>query len=413
VKRRVAITGLGSVTAVGEGIQALWSAALESRSGVGRVRFGEEGGLDFPGAAVLNFTPEKFVVQRKALKVMARDIQLAVAAAELAVADAGAKNLPVARERFGIIVGSGVLNHELDELAYSVCQSLGPDGRLDLGKFGTDGLPALFPLWLLKYLPNMPACHISIFLDLEGPSNTLTTGPSSGLQAVCEAARIIRRGTADLMLAGGAESKLNPLGLSQYQLMGVLAGAEGEALSACRPFDDRSRGIVVGEGAGFLVLEELEHARKRGAKIYAEITGFGVSSENNQKTALRAAVRESGLAPGDVDYVQACGLGVTAEDRLEAEAIRECSPGAIVSASKPLLGFTGFSAGALDLILSTLAVQNGVVPPVAHAAAGDRFGLRLVSGSPQKKNVRHAVTNAFGLGGQCVSVVTRSLAGGA
>ena len=408
MKRRVVITGLGAVTAVGEGAQALWTAALEGRSGVGRVRLGGEGGLDFPGAAIRDFIPEKFVTQRKALKVMARDIQLAVAAADLAADDAGVKSLGNARDRFGILVGSGVLNHELDELAYSVSQSLGSDGRLDLLKFGSDGLSALFPLWLLKYLPNMPACHISILLDLQGPSNTLTTGPSAGLQAVCEAARIIRRGSADLMLAGGAESKLNPLGLSHYKMMGVLAGSEPGAV--CRPFDERSSGIVVGEGAGFLVLDEFEHAKKRGARIYAEITGFGVSYENGQRIALETAVREAGIAAGDVDYVQSCGLGLTADDHKEADAIREVFSGGspLVSASKPLLGFTGFSAGALDLILSTLAIQNGVIPPVtAEAGSGDKFGLRLVSGRPERKAVRHAVTNAFGLGGQCVSVATR------
>ena len=264
MKRRVVITGLGAITALGEGAGVLWNAALEGRSGIDLVSvFGEDWK---PAAGFLaDFNPEKFVSPKKSLKVMARDIQLAVAAASLALDDAGARSLKLNRERFGVIAGSGVLNHEIEELAPSVQGSM-EDGALDLKKFGEEGLRLLFPLWLLKYLPNMSACHISILFNLEGPNNTLTTGFSAGLQAAGEACRVIERGAADLMLAGGAESKVNPVGMSEYRILGILSPWEGrEPKKIYRPFDADAQGIVVGEGAGFLVLEELEHAKKRNA----------------------------------------------------------------------------------------------------------------------------------------------------
>ncbi len=188
-RRRVVITGLGAVTALGEGAGALWNAAIEGRSGISVVKTFDDKWQPL-GACVENFEPEKFVTQRKSIKVMARDIQLAVAAASLAVDDAGARSLDIPRDRFGVIVGSGVLNHELDELAMSLQASLDEKGAPNLKKFGENGMSSLFPLWLLKYLPNMPACHISILFDLQGMNNTLTTGDSAGLQAVGEARRI-------------------------------------------------------------------------------------------------------------------------------------------------------------------------------------------------------------------------------
>jgi len=412
LSKRVVITGLGAITALGEGAETLWQAAVKNKSGIDTVRVDEN--LEFAGGFVKDFDPEKFVTQRKALKVMARDIQLAVAAASLALDDADAKNLNEIRERYGVIVGSGVLNHELDELAYSIQSSIGADGCLDLKKFGGEGMSALFPLWLLKYLPNMPACHISILFGFEGPNNTLTTGASAGLQAVGEAYRIIQRGAADLMLAGAAESKINPVGMSQYQILGVLSETNShDPKKAYRPFDASANGFVVGEGSGFLVLEELEHAKKRGSKIYAEITGFGSSGHSGQKIAMRAALNEARISAEELDYLQACGLGISKEDALEAQAIQNVFNGSAshlwVSASKPVMGFTGFSSGTLDLIISTLSLKNQLIPPTMNFERSSRaLGFQLVKDKALKKAIRHAMTNAFGFNGQCVSMVTEA-----
>ncbi|OGW90951.1 MAG: hypothetical protein A3D28_01190 [Omnitrophica bacterium RIFCSPHIGHO2_02_FULL_63_14] len=398
MKRSIVITGLGAITALGEGADALWRAAREARSAIRGLPDG------FKGASLEAFEPEKFVTQRKSLKIMARDIQLAVAAASLALEDAGAKAWAGPRDRFGVIVGSGVLNHELDELLASFQASAAPEGGVDLKRFGTDGLSALFPLWLLKYLPNMPACHISIAFNLQGVNNTITSGAAAGLQAVGEAARIIERGAADLMLAGGAESKVNPVGFSHYDVLGVLSRG------AYRPFDERADGIVPGEGAGFVLLEEKEHAIRRGARIYAGVTGFGSSNSSGHAIAMRAALDDAGLGADGVDYLQASGIGIPEEDRLEAGAIEEVFDGSAtrlaVSASKAVTGFTGFSAGPLDLILAARAITEQTVTPAAGLEREQKnWRLAFVKGAPRPMRVRRAMVNASGLGAQCASVV--------
>lgn len=409
------ITGLGAMTALGEGATSLFQAACAGRTGIGLLDYaGASESFRFPAGFIRDFSPEKYVTQRKALKVMARDIQLAVAGASLAMTDSGILETTFDKQRFGLIVGSGVLNHELDELAYSVQNSLDDKGQLDLAKFGEAGLSALFPLWLLKYLPNMSACHISILFDLQGMNNTITTGASAGLQAVGEAFHIIQRGDADLMLAGGAESKVNPVGISQYKIMGALSENATDAQSAYRPLDAKAKGFVVGEGAGFLVLEELEHAQKRGATIYAEIAGFGSSFQGGRKQAMEAALKAAGIKTNDVRYLQASGLGIPEEDRKESQAIYDVFNGngknLYVSASKSLTGFTGFSAGSLDLILSTLALYNDTIPPVLNYTQSEKdWGFQVVKDKslPQKMNA--AMTNAFGFNGQAVSVVTKAM----
>ena len=414
MNRRVVLTGLGAVTALGEGVEPLWKAALEGRSGIGFLDVAVASGQwKIPAAIVRDFAPERFVPQRKALKVMARDIQLAVAGASLAFEDSNLRGASFDPERFGVIVGSGVLNHELDELGYSVQHSLDEKGRLDLKRFGDAGLSALFPLWLLKYLPNMSACHISILLNLQGLNNTITTGASAGLQAVGEAFRIIQRGDADLMISGGAESKVNAVGLSQYKVLGALSGSMSEqATGDYRPLDQKAHGFVVGEGAAFLVLEELEHAKKRGAKIYAELTGFGSSSSRGRKNAMQAALTDAGLKVADLNYLQAAGIGLKDEDRNEQQAIFDVFNGSgknlSVSASKAVTGFTGFSAGALDLIVSTQALRAQMIPPVVNFTKAEKdWGFQIVKGQAVQKSMRYAMTNASGFNGQAVSAVTK------
>ncbi len=416
--KRVVITGLGTVTGAGESALSLWDAVKAGRSSIGVIEFdGPEGPWKTMGARVSDFEPEKYVMQRKSLKVMARDIQLAVAGASLAMKDAALTGSVYDHDRFGVIMGSGVLNHELDELAYSVQNSIDDDQKLDLKKFGSSGLSSLFPLWLLKYLPNMPACHISILFDLRGINNTITTGASGGMQAIGEAFRVIQRGDADLMLAGGAESKVNPVGLSEYKILGAFSGEiPAEPGKSYRLFDEKARGFIAGEGAGFLVLEEFEHAKKRGAKIYAEVAGFGSSCREGHALAMKAALKDAGIPSSRISYLQASGIGIASEDCLEEKAIREVFGAGTekvwISASKPVTGFAGFSAGALDLAVSTMALGEGTVPPMMNfsrsgSAAGWRVADRAVSG----EKLDYVMTNAFGFNGQTACIVTRAAEG--
>lgn len=420
-RRRVVITGLGAITALGEGAGVLWEAALAGRSGIDTLRF-DYASSPRVGGAIRNFNPERFITQKKAIKLMARDIQLAVAAAGLALGDAEGtppldsriKTPDKNHDRFGVIVGSGVLNHELDELAGSFKNALAGDGRPDLKKFGEEGISSLFPLWLLKYLPNMPACHISILFDLRGPNNTITTGASAGLQAPGEAFRIIQRGAADLMLAGGAESKLNPVGFSQYKILGVLSEANGrDPRSLYKPFDTHADGFVIGEAAAFVVLEEREHALDRGVTPYAEVAGFGSSSAAGRAAAMEAALDEAGISPPELAYIQASGLGLGEEDLREAEAIESVFNSAgkqiTVSASKPVTGYAGFSAGALDLIFSTLALRHQTIAPTLNFQKAKRpWDFQIAKGQPVQKKIDYAMTNSFGFNGQSVSMITKA-----
>jgi len=242
---------------------------------------------------------------RKATKLMSRDIELAVVAADAAIRDAGLRTratnpdgpVDVDPTRIGVNIGAGLICCDLVELAAAVEHAV-TDGRFDYKKWGREGMEALTPLWLLKYLPNMPGCHVSIIHDCQGPNNAVTCAEASGQLAIGEASRIVARGAADVMIAGGAECKVNPMALLRQCLLGrVSTNYNDRPKQACRPFDRDADGTVVGEGAGIVILEELEHARNRGARIYAEAAGFGASNNFSQ----RACGQQIGHATNFVD----------------------------------------------------------------------------------------------------------------
>lgn len=416
MNRRVVITGLGAITSVGEGTGALWQALLEGRSGIEPLTsMGED--WKVPGAVIKNFEPDKYIAQRKSIKVMARDIQLAMAASKIALDDSQANKDSQCRKRFGVVIGSGVLDHELDEILPALQNALDDQGRVDLDKFGLEGIPALFPLWLLKYLPNMPACHISVNFDLQGVNNTLTTGSASGLQAIGEAYRIIQRGSADVMLAGASESKTNPVGISQYGIQGGLldfSRADENIEKSYKFFDENAAGFVVGEGAGFVVLEEYERAIQRNAYIYGEVIGFGSSSADGQKTAMETAIKDSGITKESISYIQATGLGLPKEDREEISAIKEVfgnqAKNIYVSGSKPVTGFTGFASGVLDFIIAATALKKSLIPPVKNMDEPlVDLTLKVPTITAVSKKMETILINAFGFNGPCACVVIKAI----
>ncbi len=368
--RRVVITGVGAVSPCGEGRGALWEAALGSRPALSALRPNEFGPLPLRAAGVVrDFQASKHIANRKSLKVMCRDIQMAVVASFLARQDAGLGDADITPERSGVSMGAGLFNHELDELAESFRLSADAAGRFDSKSFGQSGMSQLFPLWLLKYLPNMPACHVTIAHSLRGPSNTITTESASSASAFEESVRIIRRGSADLMFCGGAESKLNPLGLLRYEALGILAN--GKLESAEYPvFTDRDAGVVPAEGACILILEELSHALRRNARIYAEVTGafscvntdaMRQSAPGNARVyAMAGALAEAGIGPAGLDGVHLSANGVGEQDRLEAEAVREMFdrsvPKPVLTATKSLTGFLGFAAAATEIAMAAMSL---------------------------------------------------------
>jgi 3-oxoacyl-[acyl-carrier-protein] synthase II len=388
-ERRVVISGLGLVTPIGIGPDTFWAALSEGRGGVRRLRaFPVEGLPNDIGAEVLDFDekaakalalPKYRKALAKSQKYMARDIQLAVAAAQFAVADAGLVDGGVDPTRLGVDLGAGLISSELDELAPAINLATKPSGEFDYQVYGREGIEQIQPLWLLKYLPNMLACHISILIDCQGPSNTITEAEAASNLAIGEAARIIGRGRADVMVAGGADSKIHPLSLVRMSLLDQMSRWNGEPSEACRPFDVRRDGWVPGEGAGILILEEREHALKRGARIHGEILGFGSACDaragggldpegTGTELALKAALRDAGLEPGEIGHVNAHGAATVVSDLAEARAIRRVfgERGVPVTALKGYFGNLVSGGGAVELIGSLLGVNHGLIPPTLN-----------------------------------------------
>src|SRR5262245_52278560 len=286
--RRVVISGIGALCALGKDTKSVWEGFQQGRSGIRLIRSFDTSGLpvrigaEMPDFNAKGYIPKEDKETRKQLRIMARSIEIAVAAARLAVADGAVDLARLDRDRFGCEFGSGLIAMELPEIGDASVISAGPQDTADLVKWGNDGLPTIQPLWMLKYLPNMQACHVSIMFDARGPNNTITESDVASLLALGEAYRILQRDAADFFLVGGAESKINPLSMVRQCLFEPISRQNDQPEKACRPFDRRRSGLVLGEGGAVLVVEDLEHARQRGARIYAEVVGFGAAFDHGR-----------------------------------------------------------------------------------------------------------------------------------
>ena len=378
--REIVITGIGVVSPIGIGIEPFWSSLCEGRSGVAPfTRFDARGLPVSFGGEVTDFDPVRFVRPRKSLKVMSRDIQLGFAAADMACTDAGLDTQPVDPERLGIVFGSELIACEPAELvnAYRGCLV---DGKFDFARWGEQAMAEMYPLWMLKYLPNMPACHIGIARDARGPNNSLTLGEVSSLSAIIEAARVIRRGHADVMIAGGASSRVHPTVCVRSEVF-ELSRRSSDPAAASRPFDADRDGMINGEGAGAFILESRRHAEGRGAKILARILGSAGTFEPHSngclpqgdavRSAIRQAIRSAGLQATDIGHVNAHGLSTTLDDQLEAQAIRDTLGDVPVTAPKSFFGNLGAGTGAVEMAASVLAIGRRLVPPTLNYARPD------------------------------------------
>jgi 3-oxoacyl-[acyl-carrier-protein] synthase II len=427
--RRVVITGIGLVSPIGIGPGPFWSSLSEGRGGVDRIAAFPVSGLPNDlGAEVKNFDPKSLATAKhrktlaKSLRVMARDIQLAVAAAELALADAKLEDGGVDPTRIGVDLGAGLISTELDELAPAISLATRADGSFDYQVYGTDGLEEIPPLWLLKYLPNMPACHISILCDCQGPSNSITEAEAASNIAIGEACRIIARDRADVMISGGADSKIHPLSLVRMSLLGQMSSWSGVPSEAVRPFDRSRDGWVPGEGAGILILEEREHALKRGARIYGEILGFGSGCDampqggldpdgSGTEIAIRAALRDAGLRPEEIGHVNAHGAGTPVSDLAEARAFHRVfgdGPSVPVTALTGYFGNIVSGCGAVELVASLLGVNHGVIPATLNCTDPDpACDLDIVRGAPRPTSNPIFLNTNLTRHGQAAALVVR------
>lgn len=381
--RRVVITGLGVVSPLGNNVESLWKAMRAGKSGVtplellpsldGVVHFGGQA-QDFTGRiddfGSLRKDQKKAI--RKALKVMCRETMMAVSAAQQAVANAGYAEEPMDPETSGVVFGSDYMLSPPEDFTDGMIKCGIEDGGFRYADWGQTGLGEMNPLWMLKYLPNMPGSHIAIFNDLRGPNNSLTLREVSGVMAIREAAQTIARGHADRMIAGATGTRIHSFKTVHAVQTEQLADPNSEPAAASRPFDANRTGMVVGEGAGAIVLEELESARSRGAKIYGEIVGTGSSTvtagnlDGNPTQALanaaRAALREAEITPDRLGHVNAHALGTTEGDANEAQALAEVfgdhSKTVPVAAAKSYFGNLGAASGVVELIASALALEE-------------------------------------------------------
>jgi 3-oxoacyl-[acyl-carrier-protein] synthase II len=319
-----------------------------------------------------------------------------------------------------------LISAELNELTAAMHTARGEEGssKLDLRRWGAEGMNQLTPLWLLKYLPNMLACHVTIIHGLMGPSNTITCAESSSHLAIGEAFRTIQRGKADLAICGGAESRINPMGLMRQQLLGRLTETKNEDPDgAVRPFDADASGTVFGEGGGLLILEERERAMTRGAKIYAELVGFAASQDAHSVTdpdptghsygkAVENALKDAKLAPRDVDVLVPHGLGIAAHDRAELNGLTRALGDELkriaVAPIKSQIGTLGAGCGA-DAAAAVMSVHTKTVPPARNTRKPIGGAALNVSAEAREMPVRVAVSSVYSLGGQNAALVFRKL----
>lgn len=415
--RRVVLTGIGVVTPIGSEPASFWDGLLRGQCGIKPIILFDAGALKtrFAGE-VTDFEAKSYLSKegRKQIRVMARSIQMAVAAAQVALDDSKVDKAKLDPTRFGVDFGAGLIPSELAELGMASSVSTDPnaDGA-DPKVWGEKGIANIPPLWMLKYLPNMLACHVSILHNAQGPNNSVTESDAASLLALGEAARIIRRNQADFMLAGGADSKLNPLSMTRQELFCHLSKRNETPQQALKPFDARRDGLVIGEGGGVFVMEELAHAQARGASIYAEIAGFGSAFDRGLTgkglaRAIRAALSQANLAPADIDHVNAQGLGSIKLDAFEARGIHEVFGQATpVWASTPNTGHLCAGCGTTQLAASVLAMKHGTLPPTLNYETPDPACPVQVLTKPRPIAKPHFLKVSFTDMGQCAAVVCK------
>lgn len=399
--RRVVITGIGAVTPVGIGKDAFWNALIEGKSGVGPItRFDVSEYTTKIAGEVTDFVVTDFIDKKEA-KRMDRSTQYAVAASKMAIEDAKLYLDAENRERIGVIIGTGIGGMEALYEQYKVLFAKGPS-RIS---------PFLVPMMI----GNMASGMTSIKFGLQGPSSCVVTACATGTNSIGDAARAIKYGDADVMVAGGTEAPISPAALAGFGSMKALSTRNDEPELASRPFDKDRDGFVMGEGAGIVILEELEHALARGAHIYAELAGYAYNSDAYHITApapggvmaakaMRQALQDGGIDPNEVDYINAHGTSTGLNDKNETMAIKEVfgehAYELAVSSIKSMTGHLLGAAGGVECIAAALAIEQGIIPPTINYDTPDEgLDLNYVPNVAEKREVRVALSNSLGFGG--------------
>ena len=429
MRRRVVVTGIGWVTPLGAEIETVWQRLREGHSGVGYISLFDA--ASFPtriAAEVRDWDLSAVGEDPAAWRHQGRHTHFAVGAAKKAVADAGLLESRIEPDRFGVYTGCGEGQQDFGRFTRMMVAALEKDTEnFDLAEFTRVGLEILDPIAELEQEPNMPAGHLAGLFGAQGPNLNCLTACAASSQAVGEAAEMIRRGEADAMLSGGAHTMIHPFGMTGFNLLTALSTRNDEPQKASRPFDRHRDGFVLGEGAGMVILEELERAKARGAHVYAEIRGFGSTADAFRITdthpegrgaiaCMNMALADAGVNLDQVDYINAHGTSTTVNDKVESLAIRqvfgEQAYRIPVSSTKSMMGHLIAAAGATELIICMLALRDNVVPPTTNYETPDPdCDLDYIPNVAREKNCRVALNNSFGFGGQNISLIVSEFTG--
>ncbi len=408
-QRRVVISGMGVISAAGSNKAELWDSLLQGKSGITEIdRFDT---TDFPtkiAAQVKDFNVQEYIARKDARR-MDLFVQYACAAARMAVEDSLLDIKDADKPRIGVWIGSGVGGIGTVENQHTAYLNRGVSG--------------ISPFFIPMMIPNMAAGQVSIMFGVNGPCGCTVTACASGTNSIGEAFTLIRQDKADVMISGGAEASITPISIGGFCAMKALSTANEDPARACRPFDLNRDGFVMGEGAGILILEELEHALKRGANIYAELIGYGSSGDgyhmvqpdtqgHGASIAFQNALQDAKIQPQDVDYINAHGTGTGLNDQVETDVIKKVfgqhSRNLLISSIKPITGHMLGAAGAVELIASVQALQNNVVPPTNNLEKADpRCDLDYVPGTAREKDLQIVLSDSLGFGGHNAALIIR------
>ena len=409
MNRRVVVTGLGLICGVGKSAPEVWENLLAGKSGMAEIKAFDLTGHSVRFAAeVKDFDPLKFIDKKEARK-MGRFIHFAIAASQEAMDQSGLKSSAETSDRIGVHIGSGIGGFDVIEREHSALLEGGPR--------------KISPFFIPASIVNLAAGHVSIRFCARGPNEATATACTSSAHSIGDAFRIIQRGDADAMIAGGTEAAITPMGVGGFAAMRALSTRNDDPEHACRPFDKDRDGFVVGEGAGILILEELEFAKARGAKILAEIIGYGMSADAFHMTgmapegegcfrAMTHALKSAGITPDQIDYVNAHATSTPLGDALESKAIenvfgeRALNHTLLVSSTKSMTGHLLGGAGGLEAGITILAMLNQMAPPTMNIVDLDpACKLNYVPNTPIKAKIDYALSNSFGFGGTNGSLV--------
>ena len=420
MRRRVVVTGIGMINPMGHDADTVWDGLKEGKSGVAYTTLFDATG--FPtqiSAEVKNWDITDTGESADAWEHRGRHTKFAAGAAKQAIADSGVLDSIKDPTRFGVYLGSGEGNQDFNTFSRMMMAAL-DNGDYDPAKFITRGVELLNPLMELEQEPNMPAAHMATMFNAQGPNFNCLTACAASSQAVGEGAEIIRRGDADVMLAGGTHSMIHPFGVTGFNLLTALSESNDEPTKASRPFDRLRNGFVLGEGSAMVILEELEAAKARGAQIYGEIAGYGTTADAYRITdippdghggiaAMRMSIADAGLNPSDIDYVNAHGTSTLVNDKVETHACKEVfgadAANTPISSTKSMMGHLIAAAGVTEMIVCLLTLRDGVMPPTINQENPDPdCDLDYVPNEAREKKVQYALNNSFGFGGQNVTL---------